>query len=235
MMDKNVLGERKNLFKRFLNQSKNQIKKILPIDTAMFLLQFLRHPQDIGALTPSSAHLAEAMTRYVQNDNPGSTKKKYLEAGGGTGAFTKAIIDKLGPSDILDVIEINPIFCERLCKKYSQYPNVHIHAGSVLDWRPHYKYDAIVSSLPFNAFRASFVEQIYDHYGKIAVPGGILSYCEYLALPGIKKIFLTPSARRALKETLETTCAFENTYEIHLDKVFANFPPACVHHCRFPG
>ncbi|MFQ5729674.1 MAG: class I SAM-dependent methyltransferase [Waddliaceae bacterium] len=225
-MVRNPLREQKTLL--------SCLKKILPLDTVLFLFQFFRHPQDIGSLTPSSAALADAMTRYVNNENPQSEKKHYLEAGAGTGAFTRAIIEKLGPNDHLDIIEINQKFCERLKKKYMHYENVSIHVGSVLEWKPHYQYDAIVSSLPFNAFRSQFVSDIYEHYRKITKPGGVVSYCEYMALPGIRKVFLKPSARKELQETLDVSSSFEKNYEIREDKVFANFPPASVHHCQFP-
>ena len=233
-MNKNLSESRKNKLRRIISQSKTQIKKFIPIDTTLFILQFIKHPNDIGSLTPSSVHLAEAMTRYVVSKPGNEQGKKYLEAGAGTGAFTKTIISKLKPEDHLDIIEINPKFCERLQKKYSNYNNVSIHVGSVLDWKPDYKYDTIVSSLPFNAFRANFVEEIYNHYEKITAPGGYVSYCEYMALPGIKKMFLTPRAKKVLQDTLDVTTKFENKFQVKLDKVFVNFPPAVVHHCQFP-
>lgn len=210
------------------------MKKYFPFDTTLFLQQFIKHPNDIGSLIPSSAHLAEAMTRFVTNENENNLGKKYLEVGAGTGAFTKSIINKLSVKDHLDIIEINPEFCKRLKEKYLKLDNISIHIGSILDWNPDYKYDAIVSSLPFNAFNAKFVKEIYKHYEKITKPGGHISYCEYMALPGIRKMFLAPRAKKILVETLETTANFENKFQVKLDKVYANFPPACVHHCQFP-
>lgn len=217
--------------KQFIDTSKSKIKQILPIDQTVFLLQFLRHPNDIGSLTPSSKALAEAMTRFVKT-NHDAKGKRYLEAGAGTGVFTHAIIEKLQPNDTLDVIEINPKFCETLSEKYKNLPNVTIHACSVLDWKPDYQYDVIVSSLPFNAFQAKFVETILNHYQAISKKDGIISYCEYMALPGIRKIFLPSASRNKLQATLDVTSRFENLHQVHLDKVFANFPPACVHHCK---
>lgn len=232
-MRKQLSKDRKERLRSILTQSKSKIKKIIPVDTTLFILQFIRHPNDIGALTPSSEHLAEAMTRFITQDKDNRKGKRYLEAGAGTGAFTKMIIKKLSPSDHLDIIEINPIFCERLKKKYSGLPNVAIHAGSVLDWKPIYKYDAIVSSLPFTAFRAKFVEDIFKHYEFLAKPGGYASYCEYMALPGIRKMFLPLNAKRALQETLDATHRFQEEFQVSVDKVFVNLPPAIVHHCQF--
>lgn len=216
--------------KQLVSQGKSQLKKVLPMDTTLFLFQFFKHPNDIGAVAPSSKALAQSMTRFVQLDS--QTPKKYLEAGAGTGAFTKAIVDKLGDHDLLDIVEINPKFCERLKEKYADRPNIRINQISILEWKPDYQYDAIVSSLPFNAFPCDFVKNIFDHFKNISKRGGMVTYCEYMALPGIRKLFLSSKARRALQATLDTTHLFETEHEIQSDKVFANFPPALVHHCK---
>lgn len=202
-------------------------------DKTLFLWQFLRYPYHVGSITPSSAALSAAMTRYVKKDNPETEERRYLEAGAGTGVFTQAIVDKLGPNEQLDVIEINPEFCRRLQKKYIEHKNVTIHQGSILDWKPPYQYDVVISSLPFNLFKASQVTSILDHYCEIAKPEGVLSFYEYMALPRLKRMFLKPGARHNLQETLDVIREFKEKFEMRTDKVFANFPPACVHHCQF--
>lgn len=221
----------KDYMQKLYAQSKNTVKKILPIDTTLFILQFLRHPQDIGSVAPSSKALAESMTRFVTTNT--ETPKLYLEVGAGTGAFTKAIIKKLRPKDKLDIVEINPKFCERLQKKYADRSNVMIHNGSILDWKPEYLYDGIISSLPFNVFNACFVSRILTQFANVAKAGAVVSYCEYMVLPDIKKFFLAPKSKKAFQETLETTATFEKKHQIQLDKVFANLPPAMIHHCQF--
>lgn len=216
--------------KQLVNVGKSRLKKMLPVDTALFLFQFFKHPNDIGALAPSSKALAESMTRFVRSD--ALAPRRYLEVGAGTGAFTKTIAGKLGDQDQLDIVEINSRFCSRLEEKYADNPNIRIYQTSVLDWKPESQYDVIVSSLPFNAFPSDFVKQIFDHYRKISKHGGIVTYCEYMALPGIRKLFISPKSRRALQATLDMTNLFEKEYGIQTDKVFANFPPALVHHCK---
>lgn len=204
----------------------------MPVDSTLFFLQVIKHPNDIGAIAPSSTHLAEAMTRFIQNYDT-TQGKKYLEAGAGTGAFTKMLIKKLGPQDHVDIIEINPKFCEVLKRKYANSPNVHIHAGSILDWRPAYKYDAVVSSLPFNAFKSGFVQEILDHYRLIIASGGHLTFCEYMVISKIKKFFLPSPAKKNLQQTMNLIKDFEGKYQVQKQKVFANLPPAYVHHCQF--
>lgn len=224
------IHKKRDFMKELVSKGKLQLKRVLPIDSTLFLLQFIKHPQDIGSIAPSSKALAEAMTRFVVIDP--KSPKQYLEVGAGTGAFTKAIVNKLGPKDQLDIVEINPKFCERLQEKYADFSNVHIHNGSVLEWKPPYSYDAIVSSLPFNAFSSDFVMTILEQYKKISKPGTMMTFCEYMALPEIRKIFLPSKSRRKFQETLDTTKNFEIKHEVLVDKVFANFPPAFVHHCK---
>lgn len=230
-MNKSTSDDKNTKFGRFFNDGFAQLSKIFPQDTTVFLTQFLRHPYDIGAIVPSSTALSQAMTRFIQN-NDAKKGKKYLEVGAGTGAFTTMIIEKLNPNDSLDVIEINPAFCENLAKKYSQNPNVTIHVGSILDWNPGYSYESIVSSLPFQAFSAKFVEDILYHYKELLSSGGTISYFEYLALPTIRKIFLNADAKKKLKKTMGVTHRFNEAYQFSTEKVLTNFPPACVHHCR---
>ena len=224
------MQQRRELMKQLVSRSKSRLKKVLPVDTTLFLWQFFKNPNDIGAIAPSSKALAESMTRFVLNDS--QMPKRYLEVGAGTGAFTKTLVQKLGSKDTLDIVEINKKFCERLREKYAEFDNIAIHNDSILEWCPDYQYDAIVSSLPFNSFSSDFVGKIFEQYKKISKDGGMMTYCEYMALPGIRKFFISPKSRRALQATLDTTNHFEITYEVQIDKVFANFPPAFVHHCK---
>lgn len=214
---------------------KSKFRGFFQNDISMFLLQFIRHPNDIGTFFPSTAILAEAITRHVVPDGAERKGKRYLEAGAGTGAFTKIILQKLTAADQLDLVEINPAFCDRLKDKYSHLPNVSVYEGSVLDWNPDKKYDAIVSSLPLNAFSASFVEEILKHYQCIAKPGGYVSYCEFWGLPKIRKMLLLPKAKKRLQDTLDAKRRFEEKFEVSVEKLYINLPPAVVHHCRFPG
>jgi phosphatidylethanolamine/phosphatidyl-N-methylethanolamine N-methyltransferase len=209
---------------------KKKLQKIIPFDEALFLFQFFKHPFAIGAITPSSKALAESMTRYVLSD--GAERRRYLEVGAGTGAFTKTLISKLCAQDMLDVVEINPLFCERLKKKYHNNPNVSVHHVSIMEWMPDYRYDAIISSLPFNVFNAHFVEDILNQYLYLCKGNGMISFFEYMALAEIKKFFSSDSARKNLMQTLKVTSVFEHEYEIQVEKVFINLPPAIVHHCR---
>jgi len=198
-------------------------------DKFIFIERFISNPSSVGSITPSSSFLAAEITKYIA---PESDSIKILEVGAGTGIFTKRIISKLRPGDVFDVIEIDPELCGVMKKQFDGLNNVTINCLSILDWKPKYKYDYIVSGLPFNAFEASFVDAILKHYEKLIKPDGILSYFEYIALADIKKMFLSGEKLEKYQKVQEVTSMFRAKYEFELVKIFANFPPAYVHFLR---
>jgi phospholipid N-methyltransferase len=111
-----------------------------------FIGQWLANPLQTGAILPSGRDLAALMVRDII---PG--QGRVIEFGGGTGVFTRALLDKGVPPDMLDVVEINPGFAAAL---RIQFPEVRIIMASAADLdeqaiaRPG-GYAAIVSGLPF--------------------------------------------------------------------------------------
>ena len=195
----------------------------------VFVLEIIRKPGEVGAIAPSSKFLGEAISSYIKSPEE---PVNVIEVGPGTGAFTKIIADKLKPKDRLDVIEYNQKFVEVLQEKFKDYPNVSVHCISITDWKPDYKYDFMVSSLPFNVFDAEFVKMILTHYENIIKPGGILSYFEYLFYPEIKKRILSNEKKENYLNLHKILKQFRKKYEMNTVKVFKNFPPACVHNLK---
>ena len=79
-----------------------------------FLRQFARSPRSIGAVLPSSAALAEAMLAPVDF----SAARTVVEFGPGTGAFTRAIAQRLPSHTRYLGIELNPTFCRSLALSF---------------------------------------------------------------------------------------------------------------------
>lgn len=199
-------------------------------DSFVFLKTFFINPTSVGAVIPSSSFLADAITKHIKrNGRP----IRVLEVGAGTGSMTRRIAEKLRNGDILDVIEIDTNFCEILNEKFEKIENININCLSILDWNPGYRYDFIVSGLPFNAFDADFVNMILKRYQELIRPGGIISYFEYIALAKIKLFFLRGEDKDKFSKTITTTAVFRSEFEFDQENVFANIPPACVHHLRF--
>ncbi|MFN8674140.1 MAG: methyltransferase domain-containing protein [Candidatus Sericytochromatia bacterium] len=199
----------------------------------LFAIEIIKKPGEVGAIAPSSKYLGEVIARNVRTNH--SSKEQgvnVIEVGPGTGSFTKIIADKLNPNDRLDVIEYNPEFVKVLKDKFKSYPNVNVQCVSITDWKPEYKYDYMVSSLPFNVFDKDFVKQILSHYEDIMKPEGMISYFEYMLFPKIKKQLLPPEKKDNFIKLHEVLSDFRGKYQINKKRVFRNFPPANVYNLK---
>ncbi|MBC7474995.1 MAG: methyltransferase domain-containing protein [Candidatus Sericytochromatia bacterium] len=194
-----------------------------------FISEIIRKPGEVGAVAPSSKYLGIEISNYVKSP---SEPINVIEVGPGTGAFTKIIADKLKPKDRLDVIEFNSEFVKVLKEKMKDYPNVFVHCLSITDWKPDYKYDYMVSSLPFNVFDDSFVKVILNHYEDIMKPNSMISYFEYMLFPKLKKMLLSGTKKENFLKLHQVLDDFRHKYEIDTKKVFINFPPAYVHNLK---
>ena len=200
-------------------------------DIKVFTQSFIANRKQIGAIAPCSPYVGAELVRYIAKD---TAPKRILEVGAGTGVLTYEIIEKMRKhGDYLDVIEIDPELCKILQEKFKDHKNVTVHCISIIDWKPQYKYDYIISSLPFNSFSESFVKSILDHYVHIIKPQGILSYVEYIGLPKINKRFLkTAEAVEDFEKLQKMLTKFRKKYAIKTVNIFLNVPPIHVHHLR---
>lgn len=198
-------------------------------DSFVFMKTFFVNPTSVGALIPSSPFLANAITKYIKRKG---APIKVLEVGAGTGSMTGKILKKLKKDDILDAIELDSNFCELLNNKFKKSKNIKVNCLSILDWNPGYRYDYIISGLPFNAFDSDLVQLILKKYEELIKPGGIISYFEYIALAKIKLFFLRGKEKDQFSKTITTTTKFRSEFEFDEEKIFANMPPASVHYLR---
>lgn len=194
-----------------------------------FAFAFLTNPKQVGAIAPSSKYLGKESTRYL---NPTGKPLRVLEVGAGTGTITDVIVKKLRLIDQLDIIELEPNFCKVLQEKFGQMDNLHIHCVSILDWAPKYKYDLIVSALPFNAFPPKMVKEILDKYVQLAKRDGHVAYFEYIALPWIRSFFLNQQEKQTYAESATHLKQFRDKHKKERRRVFLNIPPAYVHHLK---
>jgi phosphatidylethanolamine/phosphatidyl-N-methylethanolamine N-methyltransferase len=134
----------------------------------LFVKQFFYSPTAVGSLVPSSRKLAQSM---MQNHVTSPYPKRYLEIGGGSGALTFHLINKMRPEDKLDIVETDPNFCAILRKKFGHLENISIHQRSILDFEEN-NYDMLLSSLPLNAFHSSTVYKILEKYEQLVKAGG---------------------------------------------------------------
>lgn len=204
-------------------------------DTLLFVTSYLKNPTQVGSVFPSSHALAQTITRQIVDDKAPFEKRRLLEVGGGEGAFTEVIINKMGPRDKLDVIEIDENLSKRLVEKFKCNDRVKVHCVSILDWNPSYKYDCIVSGLPFNSFESEMVAAIFSTYDRLAKKSSKLSFFEYRVLPELKKFFLRGEVKERFKRTRSVVEARLKKQRIATDYVNLNFPPAAVYHLKLNG
>src|SRR5436190_22790674 len=94
-----------------------------------FLREFLANPGTVGAVVPSSRHLAQRMIEGVRFDRA----KVVVEYGPGTGSFTGHIARRLAPGTTFFAVELSP----RMAREWrKRYPGLRIHRASVGDMPP---------------------------------------------------------------------------------------------------
>ena len=113
-----------------------------------FMRHLVRQPMQVGALSPSSRHLASSL---VEGMRPGS---RVIELGAGTGAVTRAILDAGVRSCDLTLVEKNEEFADLL---EQHFPGTNVIRANAVSLR-HYLCpntelaDFVVSGLPLLLF-----------------------------------------------------------------------------------
>ena len=112
------------------------------MDSLRFLLQLLRRPTQIAAISPSSTGLAREMLDGI--DFHGG---RVLELGPGTGVFTREAIRRGCKEDCLDLMEINPEFCRSLEREFPA-ARVHNVAADRIGDLEALEFETVISGLP---------------------------------------------------------------------------------------
>lgn len=131
-----------------------------------FFQGFLRRPQTVGSIIPSSRFLEERILKYARigkND-------LVVELGPGTGGTTRALLNELGPEGRLLSIEVDAEFVEML--KEIDDPRLIPHHGSAENISEILRSyglgapDIVISGIPFStmpdALGRRIVEEIHD-------------------------------------------------------------------------
>jgi phospholipid N-methyltransferase len=222
-------------------------------DYRLFLGEFWRTYHTTGAVLPSSAGLARALTRYVGEPTTfsaasnGSAQelhppRRILEVGPGTGSVTRFIIRELPPEDRLDLAELNDRFVARLRERFdkdepfrqvaTRAEILHQPVEEIADRGP---YDLIISGLPLNNFSADSVERILGVLMELLKPGGTLSFFEYIAIRRFRAVVSGRDQRTRLRDIGCLMDDLLTRHEIRRDSVWLNVPPAWVHHVQRPA
>jgi phospholipid N-methyltransferase len=221
-------------------------------DYRVFWRQFRQAYNSTGAVLPSGRGLAFALSRFVRDGDTASAAEKngavsqsntangrrILEVGPGTGAVTAQIIDDMRLQDRLVLVERNEQFVSHLRQRLAeisaaqslrhQISIVHAAVEELPDREP---YDLIISGLPLNNFPVQSVDQILTKLSQLLAPGGTLSFFEYVAVRRAKSLVCSRMDRERLQGIARVLGSFLQA-EVRRDLVWANVPPAWVHHVR---
>jgi phosphatidylethanolamine/phosphatidyl-N-methylethanolamine N-methyltransferase len=177
-------------------------------EAALFLARWLKSPQFIGSVAPSSRGLARAMAREVASHGTGFV----VELGGGTGSITRALLEHGVAPDRLVVVERDCTLAAILRKRF---PGVKIVRGdacelsSLLESLGVAAVDSVVSSLPLLSMPKALRRRILSESMAVLGPdGAFIQYTYGVASP-------LPAPEFGLKGEVA-------------DRIFLNFPPAVV-------
>lgn len=175
----------------------------------LLLQRMIMSPGRIGAIVPSSKHLATYMAREALKNLKGP-EDFVLEIGAGTGCITHALLDQgLAPEKLI-CLELDPQLYRHLIRKY---PKVHIiqgdasHLVQLIEPDKHGKISSIVSGIPMRNLSSAAKALIIQALLGILSPDGSILQFTYGWIPPI----FVPG--------------FEGT---KLRRIYANLPPAAV-------
>ena len=179
-----------------------------------FLREYISAPNTIGAIAPSSRHLAAAMTASIDFGKA----RCIVEYGAGTGVFTREGAARKRRDTTYIVIEQNDCFYEMLRKQFQGMPGVvliHGDAGNVCSFLREQGFrnaDYVISGLPFTSLPQQVSHRILTQTQKAIGMEGVFTTFQYTLL---RKTFL------------------ENYFNIQkVVRVWRNLPPAYVLHMK---
>lgn len=176
----------------------------------VFLSKFMRNPQKIGSLTPSSAFL----TRKLLLKLPWDRIDSLVELGAGTGVFTEFIAAHKEKKCQVFVVEQDDTMREVL---QCEYPKFHFgnkaeQLNEMLDHSNIGKVDCIVSGLPFATFSEELRKEILRQITKSLRAGGVFVAFQY-----------SLQMHKLLKSHFK---------EVKVSFELLNMPPAFVYRCK---
>jgi phospholipid N-methyltransferase len=160
--------------------------------TLLFGRNFLKHPQMLGSLIPSSRFLVSRLLRQVN----WRAAEVIVEYGPGVGVFTAQILRRMRPDATLVVFETNGDFVEFLRRALPDRRLHVIHGsaaeiGTVLAQLGLTHVDYIISGIPYSTMPAQVRDAILqESHAALGAQGHFLVYqFSRAALPHLRRIF----------------------------------------------
>jgi len=187
-----------------------------------FMLAALRRPATVGAVTPSSPHLAAVLSSIV----PRTGTPTVVELGPGTGAVSEVIAARLPAGSRHLAVELDAEMVAFLARSHPGLEVVHGDArqlGSLLAERGTGGVDAVICGLPWALFDLETQRAVLGEVSTAIGTTGAFTTFAYLH-------GMTLSAARRFRRTLRET--FDEV--LVSSTVWRNVPPAFVYVCRRP-
>ncbi|MCB0093474.1 MAG: class I SAM-dependent methyltransferase, partial [Caldilineaceae bacterium] len=205
----------------------------------LFFEQFRRNFTQTGAIMPSSPALGQAASAHLARPRPPA---RILEAGAGTGSFTREIIPLLIPGDRLDVVEISSeltgflqqrLIDEGLLRRSgvaSAGLDIRLINADLLQFPFDTDYDFIIFSLPLTNFPPDMVAALLAIMMQHLRPGGVFSYVKYIFI-GQFKYYLGGAQTRAKMDGNQAIIQdYARQYQFERSVVVANVPSTWVNY-----
>lgn len=196
-----------------------------PVETApyrAFLSRAVRNPGKVGAVAPSSPHLARDMARVV----PSTGNPVVVEIGPGTGALSPAVAARLPEGGRHLAIELDEGMVGYL---RNSLPWLEVVQGDAAELEELLRgagvdrVDAVISGLPWAIFSAADQQDVLRQVGRVLAPQGALTTFAYVHALGM-------SGARGFRHRLGE--AFDEVLTTRT--VWRNLPPALSYVCRRP-
>ncbi len=174
-----------------------------------FLAAWVKKPRQTASVVPSSRYLARLMVSGIDPQDG-----RVLELGGGTGVFTRAILQTGLPAERLEVVEINPAFARGLRRHFPQVAVLETPAqivSTATAGEPG-DYQSVVSGLPLLAMDRHMHVDILSEAFRMLCPGGSFVQFTYSMRPPVSQDVL---------DRLDLDV-------VRVGQTVRNFPPATV-------
>lgn len=142
-------------------------------DDIAFLKGFLRHPDQVGSVIPSSGLLEQRLVRAAGV----ASARCVVELGPGTGGTTRAFLRALPTTGHLLAIELSAMFHARISERIRD-PRFIAQLGSAeqiaefVAARRLPAPDAVISGIPFSTMPAEVADRIAAAIAAVLAPGG---------------------------------------------------------------
>lgn len=179
-----------------------------------FFRQWLKNPRGIAALSPSSRHLAQAMIAQLPPN-----AERVVELGGGTGVFTRALLEHGISADHLMVVELNQALYDVLKRRF---PDTKITSGDarelaklvqVEQFGAGADVDAVISGLGLLSMPRTMQREILSAVFEVLKPEGSFIQFTYGPISPISRELLDELGLRARRAST----------------AWRNVPPAAVY------